>query len=830
MTSKSKPDRRTIGASAPAKTRRAGQPPHRSRGLQLGADGAREPDAGRQPALDAVAATLPRPAVQADVHRHAEALLRRSLEKCRTLVRFTVDYVWEIDRTGAIRSLTSRNGKVLGFEPGELIGKRLQDLVPPSQKAAARARLAEKLKARTPFMALELDILGKDGSEAVLEINGVPLFTGRREFDGYQGSGYDVTHRKLAERALEYRDRILDAITRATAELVGAPSVAAAMPTALRIIGRALASDRVMVLRRSGETGKVILMYGWQKPKLPLRLTARHFEGEIVDAADVVDWFKPLAKGLPAVAAASTAKGGLAQLLRMTGAKSILLVPIMVGGRWWGQMGLDNCAYERTWTAAETDTLRIFGEVVGASIMRELHEAARNRAQEELARRARLDPLTGMANRVVFEEALTTALKDAARNNRTFAVHYLDLDHFKDINDTLGHPIGDLLLEEVAERLSDATRHTDMVARFGGDEFAVLQADMAEPGEAGVLAEKLLRLIKQPYSIAGHEIHVGASCGIAVYEPGAPDPEILLAHAELALYRAKSEGRQTFRYFTDSMDEEARSRVNLTDELRRAIDGGQFFLAYQPQVNMEDGRIVGLEALVRWRHPVRGVVSPGEFIAAAERNGLITELGQWILLEACRQTKAWLDAGLDCPPVAVNMSAVQLRRPADAERELAAVLREVQLPRGILQLELTETTLMEAAKAQVDVLERLHADGVRISLDDFGTGFSSLDYLRRYPVDQIKIAQVFVAGIAQNPGDAAIVRAAISLARELHINVLAEGVETLEQAKLLLTWGCREAQGYYFSKPVTADEIALLLSAGRVQTALLAVMQPALPF
>jgi diguanylate cyclase (GGDEF)-like protein/PAS domain S-box-containing protein len=731
-----------------------------------------------------------------------ERRLRQGTERLQDVIRSTADYVWEVDRRGSIRSLTGREGEVLGYAPEALIGKRIDELGPETDRAELRRRMKARLKARSSFLAMEINLLQRDGRTVTLEINGAPLFTPEGRFDGFQGGARDISQRKSAERALTYRDRILDAIARAAAELVGAAALETGMPRALEIIGDALGADRALVIRKAADTPlKLELLFVWERPELPSTIKAGGVLSTFADPASINEWLAPLSEGRPAVASIATAKGALAMVLNSVQAKSILLVPIMVEARWWGQIGIDDCG---------CDTLQIFADLVGASILRERHEGERKRAEAELQMRARIDPLTGLANRLAFEERLADA-QAAQGDDGGFAVHHLDLDHFKDINDTLGHPLGDRLLKAVAERLRRVTRHKDLVARFGGDEFAVLQTDVDDPEVAGVLADKLLREIRQPFLIDGHEIHVGASVGIAVCEPDAPDPEVLLSHAELALYRAKSEGRQTYRFFTGSMDAETRARVSLTDQLRRGIDAGQFFLEYQPQVSMEDGRLIGLEALIRWRHPERGLVAPTEFIPAAEHSGLIIDLGRWILREACLQTKRWLDAGLDCPPVAVNMSAIQLRRPAEAERELAAILREVKLPRGILQLELTETTLMEAAQAQIDVLERLHADGLRISLDDFGTGYSSLDYLRRYPVDQIKIAQVFVAGIAENPGDAAIVKAAISLARELNLQILAEGVETIEQVRLLLAWGCRAAQGYYYAKPMAPDDIAELL-------------------
>jgi EAL domain-containing protein (putative c-di-GMP-specific phosphodiesterase class I) len=320
-----------------------------------------------------------------------------------------------------------------------------------------------------------------------------------------------------------------------------------------------------------------------------------------------------------------------------------------------------------------------------------------------------------------------------------------------------------------------------------------------------------LKALREPFLIKGNDIRTGASVGIAVYGADSADPESLLSHADVALYRAKAEGRGTYRFFTDAMDSEVRSRVSLGSELREAIASGQLFLMYQPQVDVDTGRVAGVEALVRWRHPTRGLILPSEFIPAAEKNGLIVALGHWVLHEACRQTREWLDSGISLPLVAVNVSALQLKTPFELERDIAAILVETGLPAHLLELELTESVLMKASEQQNHVLERLRGMGLRIAIDDFGTGYSSLEYLGRFPVDRIKIAQDFIVGLTPGSDSATIVRAAIGLANDLRRNVIVEGVETAEQLTLIRSWGCHDVQGFYFSKPLPALEVATLL-------------------
>jgi diguanylate cyclase (GGDEF)-like protein len=428
---------------------------------------------------------------------------------------------------------------------------------------------------------------------------------------------------------------------------------------------------------------------------------------------------------------------------------------------------------------------------------------------------ARYDFLTGLTNRGVFIEALQHEIARAHRDGTSFAVLYLDLDHFKDVNDTLGHPIGDLLLQSVAERLRASVRETDTVSRFGGDEFALIATDLREPADAATLADKVLTAISEPLSIQDTEVRSGASVGIAVYGMESADAETLLSHADMALYRAKSEGRGTYRFFTDAMDTEVRTRFMLGAELRHAVVSDQLFLVYQPQVDVYSGRIVGVEALVRWLHPTRGVVSPGQFIPVAESSGLIVAIGRWVMRESCLQMKEWLNAGVAPPLIAVNLSALQFKTPWELEKDIKAILAETGVPPRKLELELTESVLMDASRGHSDVLLRLRKAGMRIAIDDFGTGYSSLDYLRRFPVDRIKIAQQFIFDLTEESGDA-IVRAAIALAHELKLDVLVEGVETAKQLQRAKSCGGRLVQGYYFSRPVRAEEMTVLLHKGTI--------------
>jgi diguanylate cyclase (GGDEF)-like protein/PAS domain S-box-containing protein len=438
----------------------------------------------------------------------------------------------------------------------------------------------------------------------------------------------------------------------------------------------------------------------------------------------------------------------------------------------------------------------------------------RKRSEALIEKMARYDLLTSLPNRQMFIEALEQAIGRASRSGQLFAVLYLDLDRFKDVNDTLGHALGDQLLQQVAQRLQACMREIDTVARFGGDEFAAIQIDIREPSDAAILADKLVTSLSKPFSIDGNTVHSGTSLGIAVYGPDSSDAETLLAHADVALYRAKADGRGTYRFYTETMDAEVRARVTLDGELRTAIDAKQFFLVYQPQVQIATGKIVGLEALVRWQHPTRGVIEPSGFIPAAEKNGMIVALGDWVLREACSQTKRWLDAGIAPEHVSMNVSALQFKTAVELEQRVDEIITASGVPTNRIEIELTESALMEATQKHAEVLMRLRNSGLRIAIDDFGNGYSSLDYLRRFRVDRIKIPQNFVTDLGVVSENAPIVRATIGLARELDIIVIAEGVETAAQFGLLKAWGCQEIQGYYFSEPLSVPEVTAFLRIG----------------
>ncbi len=428
------------------------------------------------------------------------------------------------------------------------------------------------------------------------------------------------------------------------------------------------------------------------------------------------------------------------------------------------------------------------------------------------------DPLTGLPNRAALGMYLEQALSRARMQAAKLAVMVIDLDNFKTINDSLGHRAGDQLLCEIARRLARQASESDHVIRLGGDEFVLLLENVEDAATVERKAELLMQLIGDTCELDGHELHATPSIGISLFPRDGESSETLMRNADTAMYEAKASGRNHFRFFTAAMNAAVNRRLVLESELWQALSHNQLVLHYQPQVDLMNGGIVGVEALVRWSHPQRGMVPPAEFIPVAEETGLILTLGHWVLLTACRQARAWLDAGLEMGEMAVNISAHQFRQP-DFVQSVRAVLAETGLPAGRLELEITETAVMHSADTSVATLAELKAMGVRLAIDDFGTGYSSLAYLRRFPIDRLKIDRAFVADLESDPEAASLVASIIALGRSLGLRLVAEGVENSAQADFLRGMACERVQGFHFYRPGSAEQV-LLAGTGKTLAAL----------
>jgi diguanylate cyclase (GGDEF)-like protein/PAS domain S-box-containing protein len=644
----------------------------------------------------------------------------------------------------------------------------------------------------------------------------------------------------------------------------------------------------------------------------------------------------PLTRGIAVEGQLSSAAPGVRELFLRLQARSVLLVPIMIGGSHWGHVGLDVCRHERHWSGAEVDVLRILADMIGTAITREQHVAELARAatiiqksptvlyrlrgeaslpmiyvsknierigrkQEELlasptlyrslihpedrervtaamehllqwnapagslefrmltpdgdvrwfencytpvrdeahrlveiegilidiserksaeasiAKLARTDVLTGLANRMTFSDHLRQAFAAAQRGSRAFAVLYLDLDRFKEVNDTLGHHAGDRLLQEVSRRLRDVTREIDLVARLGGDEFAIVQTGIDDSAAAGTLAEKLIEIVSAPYVIDGNDLRIGISIGISLYDGNTGGPDALLKQADQALYRAKHAGRGQYRFHSEEIDHEVRAHMTLAEDLRSALARHELEMRYQPQVELASGKIVGMEALLRWNHPTRGLLLPEDFLPIAEKYGLMQQLGRWAMDTACRQMSLWRGAGMQVPVVAINVALAQIKMGREFVRDVMDSIARWGLKPSDIELDVTELVLARSTLSQNNVLDQLRRIGVGIAIDNFGSQYSSLDYLRTYRVSRLKIARGMIAAADAEPGGVAMVRAILGLASELGIDVVAEGVETETQRKLLVQASTHaQGQGFFYSRAVPADETMPMLRAGVV--------------
>jgi diguanylate cyclase (GGDEF)-like protein/PAS domain S-box-containing protein len=452
------------------------------------------------------------------------------------------------------------------------------------------------------------------------------------------------------------------------------------------------------------------------------------------------------------------------------------------------------------------------GHVIGAVIV--FHDVSEARAMSsQMSHSAQHDVVTSLPNRLLLNDRITQAIALARRQNRPIAVIFLDLDRFKYVNDSLGHAAGDELLQSVSKRLLAGVRASDTVSRLGGDEFVILLSEIAHPEDAATSAAKILLSLNAPHSIGGRDVDIDGSIGISIYPDDGMDAETLIKNADTAMYHAKENGRNNFQFFKADMNRKSVERQSLEGRLRQALRRREFVLHYQPKVNLDTGEITGVEALLRWQQPDRGLIPPADFVPVAEDCGLIVQIGRWVLREACLQAREWQALGLPFGRISVNVSAAEFRSKSFLA-EIRATLKETGLEARYLDLELTEGVLMEDAESTVAVLQELKMMGIHLAVDDFGTGYSSLSYLRQFPIDVLKIDKSFVQQISGNAEDSAIVSAIIDMGKNLRQRVIAEGVETHEQLAFLQARHCGEGQGYLFSQPLAAAEFAHLLETG----------------
>jgi diguanylate cyclase (GGDEF)-like protein/PAS domain S-box-containing protein len=691
-------------------------------------------------------------------HRLADEKILEDASQFRALVEQQVAGIFIITGDGNLAYINPRFAALFGYTPPEVLGKPFLDLIVETDRTRLQQFFLEHLQGGPPATQSITAIKRKGGGIMnVLAHASLSSFKGRPALVGLV---VDITEEKRAMELLRASEERFRAVCETAQDAI------IMVDSHMHVVFWNCAAERILGYTAAEAIGRS--PHDWLAPQ--------RFQ-------------KQAAAGLSTFAATGRGKfvGSTVELAALR--KDGVEIPV--------ELSTNSVLLGEQWHAV--------------AVLRDLTEG--KLIEDRIAHMTRYDSLTGLANRASFVAALQEQIAAVQRGGKRFALLHLGLDHFKDVNNTLGHPIGDLLLQSLADRLRRSIRPTDILARFGGDEFALIEPGAVEPEIAAALAGNLLKAIDEPFSIQGNEVRSAVSIGIALYGPDSPDAETLLSHADVALYRAKQDGRSTVRFFTDAMELEVQTRVTLAAEIRDGLTAGEFFLVFQPQVDADTGRIVGVEALARWNHSGGKIVMPGVFIPAAERSGSIVALGQWALLEACRQMKRWLDAGIAPPQIAVNVSGAQFKNPHELEKNLAAILEATGVPPQRVELELTETVLMRVSREHADALVRLRQAGHRIAIDDFGSGYSSLEYLGRFPVDLVKIGQTFILDLANAPRNSTIAKAAVGLAHDLHLDVVVEGVETPAQLKEVRSWGCRKVQGFYFSKPLSAETLSTLLRA-----------------
>jgi diguanylate cyclase (GGDEF)-like protein/PAS domain S-box-containing protein len=693
-----------------------------------------------------------------------EKIRRESASDYRDLFELSPDAIFVWDANGVIRAANESAASLLGYDKAEnLIGRTWQGLVAPEDRQAL-AEEARRPGASAGASECEFRLLRSDGTSIFVQ-GRTRAFVGETENSAKtMVIARDISARKATEEAMH----LSEARFRSAFEFAGH--------------GMALIDLQARFLEVNPEFCR---QAGYTEDEILARTSVEFIYPE--DIGNILENVQRLNNGeIPCFETEI-------RYIRKSG--------------------------EIVWVQINSSMVR---DAAGAPLYHVVHVLdinGRRAAEAALLGQARHDQLTGLPNRPAFLERLEDAFAASRRGTGAFAVLYLDLDGFKDVNDTLGHVAGDRLLRAVATRLKNNVRESDVTARFGGDEFAVLQIGSRGPSDAGATAATLTKCLAAPYQIDGNDVRVTASVGISFYDPAIADPEEMLTQADLALYRAKEEGRDRYCFHSAELDRNVRERVTLSSELRAAIENHELELHYQPQVELASGRILGLEALVRWNHPRRGLLMPDLFIPIAERTGSIFALGRWVLGQACQQIKTWRDQGIAPPLVAINVSAAELRDYPEFEQFFTESLHRWSVAPGEIELELTESALMESTHTQMrgDALARIEALGTSVAIDDFGTGHSSLALLSAYPLNRLKIAQRFVRGVPDNARDVAITKATLSLARDLHVKVVAEGIETKAQLDFLVSAGCVVGQGFCFSRAAPAERAAELLRRGFIE-------------
>lgn len=621
----------------------------------------------------------------------------------------------------------------------------------------------------------------------------------------------DITERKRVEAELKRRDQMFQAVATASTSLLAEINFETSINQALAVLGRAAAVDRIAIYENHPHphTGELCmsLRFEWHRSSQLALCSQEILHNQSYAHYGLQGWSQQLNQGKAIYGSGSQLTMSEKSWLERNHAKSVLMVPIWQGQRCWGHVDFQDCQTDRQWSTHEEAVLF----TMAASLSRSLH---RQQTDEMMRYRTTHDLLTTLPNRLFFDQELAAALKTSYQNQGTIAVLFLDLDGFKDINDSLGHAIGDLLLKAVAQRLQDHLEGDYCLARWGGDKFIFLLTQVQSNHAVEQFAGQCFDALQAPFSLAQMDLHISASVGISIHHArtnrSSLDSEVLIREADTALYYAKSQGRNRYQIYKSALVVKTPELLLLEQQLYHAVNNNELRLAYQPQVDLCTGALVGMEALVRWQHPKRGLISPGVFVPIAEESGLIVNIGEWVLREACRQNQQWQMMGLPPLRMGVNLSPQQFRQSRLVET-IAQVLAKTDLSPQYLELEITESAVIEDIDFTQSLMRELNRLGIQLSIDDFGTGHSSLSRLQFLPLDTLKIDQSFVRDWSHNSKASHIIAAIVALGRSLGLTLIAEGVEQQEQLEFLRSIHCDYAQGFFFHRPLSADQFTLLL-------------------
>ena len=736
---------------------------------------------------------------QLEQQKTTDEALRQSTQKLEALIDASPLGIAVFDMEANIQRWNLAAQRLFGWTEQEVLNQP-NPIFPPAMAEVASTH-RERILSGKLFDNVETVRLRKDGTLVDVSISAAPIRGSAGESIGRVAIFADISERKRVEQ----RQTLQNAITVMLAE---AGRVEEIIPRLIQWLcetwGWAAGAHRVV-----GEDKLLRHREYWCLPVPAIEAFMRQSAARVDSVGEDAGllgrvWATGQPVWLDDLAQESAFLRGPQALA--AGLHSAFAFPIMVGGEFFGVIEL----FGREVRRYDAEVVA-FAQNVGSQLGQFI---ARRKAESNLTFFANHDALTSLPNRFMFNERLTQALARAHRQVKMVAVLFIDLDRFKIINDTLGHDAGDRLLIDLAVQLRACLRENDTLARQGGDEFVVLIEDLADPNQVTGIAQKILETVAETRVLGGQEFNITASIGISVYPDEGADLQTLLKNADIAMYRAKEQGKNNFQFYSAEMNQHTFERLALETSLRRAIERQEFLLHYQPKTELRSGRITGVEALVRWKHPELGMVSPAQFIPLAEETGLIGPIGDWVLRTACVEARQWITQSASEISVAVNLSARQFAR-EDLAESITAVLSESGLEPRFLEIEITESTVMYDAKRAARVLQQLKDMGIRVAIDDFGTGYSSLGYLKRFPIDSVKIDRSFILDIPHDHDDVAITRAVIAMAHSLRLKVIAEGVETEEQYQFLRNHDCDEMQGYYFSEPIDGAALERLISGPR---------------